>query len=535
MTYSSRLFLYVGMLILLLSGMMTLSFTTARDVVLESGGESLRYLAARNQDSIRAQREELLHYTDVIGSDAGLLDLVEDARAAGNTDLSDYYRKRFAALPLDSRVILSPQGEVLLGSEYPQLVKQARRHQLTGMRDHFYFVTPDALVLVAMGPIERQGKALGNSFVARAMNREWLSNQVGGGPDYLMFFERGSEVLWGSKPGFQGLRVDLSDYVLQGRDQLYRLREIGLFGAENGMPRLWIAVSQTRVLALLERYREWVILFAVLGGASVVLVGWLMLRNFNQAFARLMLTTEQMMDGKLPVINRATPRTEMDKLVNRFADVLDSLRQEQGELRRAHRKLHETAITDSLTGMYNRRYLQQVTPGLFAQVARDERYLTAILLDLDHFKIINDKHGHLGGDAVLVHFARLLKHNSRANDHLFRIGGEEFLVLNVTRDPSSSVVLAEKIRQLVAQSPANYHGTEIAVSVSAGISCYSEGTGEASLSSLMRAADKALYTAKSRGRNRVVLHSTCRDATAAARRSRGLKLVHDSTTVKPDR
>jgi diguanylate cyclase (GGDEF)-like protein len=199
----------------------------------------------------------------------------------------------------------------------------------------------------------------------------------------------------------------------------------------------------------------------------------------------------------------------MDRLVNRFADVLDELRREQAELKKVHETLQETAITDSLTSMYNRRYLQEVAPGLFAQVERDGRYLTAILLDLDFFKVINDRYGHLGGDAVLVHFARLLKHNSRANDHLFRIGGEEFLILNVTEDPEDSVKLANKLRELVDQSPGNYQGDEIPITVSAGVSCCSGGDGTGSLSNLMRAADKALYEAKAGGRNKVVLHSSC--------------------------
>jgi diguanylate cyclase (GGDEF)-like protein len=241
-----------------------------------------------------------------------------------------------------------------------------------------------------------------------------------------------------------------------------------------------------------------------------------------------------MIDGELPVMARSDASTEMDKLVNRFADVLDALRREQSKLERANRKLQETAITDSLTGLYNRRYLLEVTPGLFAQIVRDRRYLTAVLLDLDYFKAINDSWGHLGGDAVLVHFARLLKHNSRANDFLFRIGGEEFMLLNVTEDPRDSVALANKIRALVQSSPANYQGTTVQITVSAGVSCCYGESGDISLSTLMRAADKALYEAKSAGRNRVILHSSCLDATRTATRRAHMALVEGGAREKPD-
>jgi len=195
--------------------------------------------------------------------------------------------------------------------------------------------------------------------------------------------------------------------------------------------------------------------------------------------------------------------------------VLDALRRKQSELRRVHQQLQETAITDSLTQLYNRRYLQEVCTGLFAQAERDGRYLMAILMDLDWFKEINDRHGHLGGDAVLMHFSRLLRHNSRASDQLFRVGGEEFMILSVTDDPGDSVTLANKLRILVEQSPARYQEVEIPISVSAGISCcFGESRG-ASLSQLMRMADKALYEAKASGRNRVVVHGSCRMATAS--------------------
>jgi diguanylate cyclase (GGDEF)-like protein len=165
---------------------------------------------------------------------------------------------------------------------------------------------------------------------------------------------------------------------------------------------------------------------------------------------------------------------------------------------------------------------------------RDGRYLTAILLDLDYFKAINDKYGHLGGDAVLVHFSRLLKHNSRANDYLFRIGGEEFLILNVTEDPADSVALGNKMRELAESSPGNYLGEVIPVTVSGGISCCYGKAGDTSLSSLMRSADKALYEAKSAGRNRIIIHSSCREATKVANPRGQLILVKNTAAYKPD-
>lgn len=528
MTYRSRLILYVGMLIVLLVGMMTLSFKAAEDVIVTGTKEHLRHVALRKEASLKTQVQELDHYTEVIASDLRLQEYLYIILEVGTSDegLAAYYDRQFASLPTDCRLIISREGDVMLGKEFPRLIEAVRRRADLGRRQHFFFAAPQGVIMVASRPVLYQGQQLATSVVARVMDRDWLSRQEDISNDYLLFFEQRGRVMASSNVAYQGLHIDAQRKDLFYNNEHFSLREVS-YGQDGGdhLPKLWFGVAESKLTELLGRYRRWVYSFAALGGLVVLLVGWLMLRNFSKPMAALMRTTEEMIEGKLPVIKRSESRTEMDQLVNRFADVLDALRREQAKLERAHRKLQETAITDSLTGLYNRRYLQEVTPGLFAQVVRDKRYLTAVLFDLDYFKAINDSWGHLGGDAVLIHFARLLKHNSRANDFLFRIGGEEFVILNVVEDPEDSVLLANKIRELVSQSPANYQGNIIPTTVSAGVSCCYGKSGDISLSTLMRAADKALYEAKSAGRNQVVIHSSCRDASAVARRPTHIKLI----------
>ena len=108
---------------------------------------------------------------------------------------------------------------------------------------------------------------------------------------------------------------------------------------------------------------------------------------------------------------------------------------------------------------------------------------------------------------------------------MFRIGGEEFIILNVTENPEDSVQLANKLRELTDKSPANYQGVVVPSTVSAGISCCAGASGGGTLSHLMRAADKALYEAKAGGRNRVVLHSSCKEAAASVRARGAMSLV----------
>lgn len=526
MTYKKRLLLYVAMLVLLLVGMMLLSFKTARDVIMSSSEQHLYHAALRQQDRLHAERNELLHYTQIIAADKPLQHTVFalSTSATGTETLAAYYRRQFASLSADHHAIVSRDGSVLL-SDSPGFAHQVRERQRAGVNGHFYYPVDRGVMMVAMQPLVYGDREIATVAVARLLGEQWLARQERSSAEYLLFFGQQGRVLWSSNPHLQNLALREQERELRGPDHFFRLHEVLLENSGPDVPRLWFATSEARLMALLERYEVWVYLFALLGGGAVLMTGWLLLRNFSRPYEQLMATTQQLIDGKLPVMTRSASSHEMGRLVNRFADVLDALRQEQAEVRRVHRKLQETAITDSLTGLYNRRYLQEVTPGLFAQAERDQRYLTAILLDLDYFKDINDRHGHLGGDAVLVHFARLLKHNSRVNDQLFRIGGEEFLILNVTDNPEDSVQLANKLRELTDRSPANYQGAVIPNTVSGGISCCAGTTAGDTLSQLLRAADKALYEAKAGGRNQIVSHSSCRSAAASARKRRTLALV----------
>ncbi len=536
MSYRSRLVLYVGMLVVLLVGMMALSFKAARDVIVTSTQQHLSYIASHQSEVVESQFAAVQRNAGLMAEDQRLLEYLRepDPNASSAKELVAHYVRRFALLPGDSLLILSATGEVQVGAAPPTLVAAVRQRSGADTGQAFYLDTPHGVLMSALQPIVESGRRRGTVLLTRLMDQRWLSELEPPSSDYLLFFERRGRVTGSSNPRFKDARVDVRSGRLRYRGQTYRMESIPYAPPGEALPGLWFGTSDANVTGLLASYQRWVFAFAALGSLAVALVGWLVLRNFSRPMAALMQITAQMIKGELPVMVRSDAKSEMDSLVNRFADVIDSLRREQSKLETANRKLQETAITDSLTGLYNRRYLQEVTPGLFAQVVRDQRYLTAVLMDLDYFKAINDSWGHLGGDAVLVHFAQLLQHNSRANDFLFRIGGEEFLLLNVAETPRDSVALAEKIRELVSRSPASYQGSSVTITVSIGVSCCYGKTGDVSLSTLMRAADKSLYEAKSSGRNCVVLHASCREATADRPKSRPrIALVKSGENTKP--
>ena len=146
---------------------------------------------------------------------------------------------------------------------------------------------------------------------------------------------------------------------------------------------------------------------------------------------------------------------------------------------------------------------------LIAQGSRENLLVYATLLDLDHFKKINDTYGHLAGDQCLVSFADLFKHTSRASDYLFRIGGEEFLILSIHKNIMDAVNFADKLRASVEKTSVRFEEHLIKMTVSGGVSCaVEENNTETTLKQMLANADVALYKAKHSGRNRVCLMNT---------------------------
>lgn len=164
----------------------------------------------------------------------------------------------------------------------------------------------------------------------------------------------------------------------------------------------------------------------------------------------------------------------------------------------------ELAITDGLTGLHNRRYLETHLQALLDQAAVKGRPLSALLVDIDFFKAVNDTHGHDAGDDVLREFAKRLRASVRGIDLACRLGGEEFVVVMPETDATVARLVAERVRGKVAATPFMIaRGTEaVAVTASIGIASFQHEGDDAA--ALLKRADVALYRAKTEGRNRVV-------------------------------
>jgi diguanylate cyclase (GGDEF)-like protein len=179
--------------------------------------------------------------------------------------------------------------------------------------------------------------------------------------------------------------------------------------------------------------------------------------------------------------------------------IVDHKRTEE-EILALQKKLEEMAVHDSLTGLYNRHYLDVTLKRELARAAREKYPVSFVMIDIDRFKDVNDTFGHKAGDAVLQNLASLLMENSRASDIIFRYGGEEFLAVLPKVKVELAFQIAEKWRKGFLESTLLLGYGGVKATISCGIAAFPKhgATG----TDLIANADQALYQAKSAGRNR---------------------------------
>lgn len=190
----------------------------------------------------------------------------------------------------------------------------------------------------------------------------------------------------------------------------------------------------------------------------------------------------------------------------RICDLQRQVTERRIELQRANarlaslnQKLHRLATTDELTGLANRRQTLAQVNEQWARAVRHNRALSCLMVDVDHFKSVNDTHGHEVGDAALRHVAALLRDATRTGDTVGRFGGEEFLVIAPETDLNGARQLAERIRERISATPLPAPTLHITVSI--GVAALEPRLNDPH--QMLAAADAALYAAKAAGRNRV--------------------------------
>lgn len=165
-----------------------------------------------------------------------------------------------------------------------------------------------------------------------------------------------------------------------------------------------------------------------------------------------------------------------------------------------HEEIYQLTIIDGLTQIHNKRYFMEFIDREMARCARYDRPLSLLLFDIDKFKLINDQHGHLAGDAILKRLAEVVSKHIRKEEAFARYGGEEFAVLMPETNAERALIFAEKIRRKVESTVFSYEDRRIPVTVSIGVA---EMANHRDPKAFIKASDERLYRAKENGRNRV--------------------------------
>ena len=178
-------------------------------------------------------------------------------------------------------------------------------------------------------------------------------------------------------------------------------------------------------------------------------------------------------------------------------------KQTNKELARLNEQLYEFATTDDMTSLFNRRHFLEIAQRELDQLQRTKKMGAVLMIDIDHFKNINDSHGHAAGDQILIEVAKLLKDNLRDYDIVGRIGGEEFAMFLPNSHIETATQIAERIREKTANLSTSFQQKSISLTISVGLTAIQEN--EKSIDSIINRADKALYQAKYSGRNTVIV------------------------------
>jgi len=213
-------------------------------------------------------------------------------------------------------------------------------------------------------------------------------------------------------------------------------------------------------------------------------------------------------ESQAPSVNKRIEATILPALKSLFSDTQELQKQvnlsavEIQHLRNELEQAHTIAKTDELTKIPNRRGFNELIDNMVKDAKAESSSFALIILDIDHFKRINDDFGHLIGDSVLRYLAKQLQAETKGKDAIARIGGEEFVVLLPNIEYSNAITLANKLREKIGRNRLNVksHSKPLKLTISAGVSMYQMGE---EIDTLIERADKALYKAKNSGRNKV--------------------------------
>ena len=505
-TYRNRLIFYIILLEMFLIGVLFYFYMQSRDAILNTADRNIGLFVAEVEGKIKLEEHELQQSARLISNNVQLQEYMFVVVNVGTETrpLADMFQRQFGWLPYNQAAIISREGRILIGNPHPELAKhtQAAANDSQPLDELFYIDTDTGVELVVSVPVVYQDRYLGKVVLTRVIDAQLIAASRKAGYGQIFVVSNGLIVRSSLEEGLAGRVFNSGSGGLRLGHDHYLVKKIEYAGRNRNVPEIWFGFSNPELTGRLDKNRSQMLALALGGSIAILVVGFAMIRNFSGPIGRLVAVMRDVGEGRFPDIRHSQSKDEIGYLISQFQAMVTRLREKQDEVDRVHSQLEEQATTDALTGLYNRRHLYDLYPKLSADAERRGKTLTIILADLDYFKKINDKYGHVNGDRVLTRFSDIMKECSRVSDFVFRIGGEEFLVLT-TEGVAGGEVLAEKIRRTAEERTMTIGKDVLSVTASFGVARAEPGEAHESLTEVLMRADRALYAAKEGGRNRV--------------------------------
>jgi diguanylate cyclase (GGDEF)-like protein len=466
------------------------------DKIVGQGGAHIENVVAlrRLKDYLRSVQEKIVDYQELMLLDLEGKIVATSAKQATSVKLPDKWLPRAQANKhtigqpyydeiLQAGVVVVTQpirtaNERLLGVLAAKInfrtISETLKNYAQGEIGELYLITEEGILLVSSRPI----------------SATFLETKLEVSTTRKLFFEEGNPQRY---YGYHGEPVV---------GALKRMSELA-WGvvAEKERAKAYAQIARLRNVTLLL-----VVGLLLFIGLGAYLLGLTLVRPIDRLTGGASKVAAGNLEVDLPVLSRS----EVGYLTEVFNDMVARLRQGREELaainetlRKKNKELHELSITDSLTGLYNRKHLMETLDSEVARSKRHKHDFSVLVVDIDHFKEYNDTYGHLAGDEVLSRLASVFKKSVRSCDYVARYGGEEFILVLPEIGPHDGVKAAERIRKKVVKEKFAGDGEPIKVTVSVGVASYPKDGDDPQ--AIIRHADTALYEAKETGRNCVAL------------------------------
>ena len=506
-----------------------LSYDRNATVLREKAGHEIVAASAFAAQDIDAWLKDWIQNLRVVGSSHLITENLERqagaARGTSNRAMQDYLRSvgsRFTGL--SSLQVAAVDGQMITGdvrSKVPEeWLLQLNRNQVVIGDPRWNDSAQSVTVPMAIPIRSGRGQALGSivaeldaSPIDKVIERKPLDAGA-------MYVVNAKGVRIHGKPGeTDAAPIPAFDLLAVDPEKAREYRNAqgeAVVGALRRMPDAqWGVVAERKrdvVLGKVYELRNLTVAL-VLGLLAAVGVGayWIGL-TLVHPLDRLVGAADKVASGDLGVSLPIVRRDELGQLTDSFNKMTSQLLRNREalaaaneELLRKNIELQAISITDGLTGLFNRRYLMDVLDRVFSQHARNGRTFTLLMIDLDHFKKINDTRGHPAGDAVLVTAGKIFREEIRSGDYAARFGGEEFTLLLMDTGVEGASQIAERIRARFEKSAVEFGGKPISATVSIGVAQVADNPQD-TVAALIARADVALYAAKHGGRNSVRVH-----------------------------